>query len=226
MSEIQPETLFDAAITAAEREATHVARLTLDVPDALRVAHALPGQYVLWQRKGAPRAYPMALANAPGDPFELLVKDELERFPAVGDTVRVSAPAGRGFPIDSLAGQKLLLVGTGSGVAPLMAVVRALARDRRGVARAMLLYGAKSAAHLAYVDERARLQALGIEMHVALSGADVVEGAHRGRVTAHIPPWVDAQTTVFVCGQRPMMDTVTDAVVAQGVLPERVHRNF
>jgi NAD(P)H-flavin reductase len=226
MSEKKPDPMFEAAMPVVQREAVHLVRIALTVPDEVRVAHTWPGQYLLWHPHGADKPRPMALANAPGEPFELLMKDESERFPAPGHKALVSLPGGKGFPLDTLAGRNLLLVGTGSGVAPLIAVLRALSRDRHGVQKVTLLYGAKSASHAAYVDERARLAAQGFEMLVALSGNDVVEGTLRGRVSAHIPSWVDENTSVFVCGQREMMDAITDAVVERGVPRARVHRNF
>jgi ferredoxin-NADP reductase len=225
MSE-RPDGMFEAKIRHVEREATHLARIALDVPDAVREGQQWPGQYLLWQPHGADQARPMALANAPGEPFELLVKDVEERFPSAGDTALVSMPAGKGFPVDTLAGRKLLLVGTGSGIAPLMGVVRALKAAPRGVDKVTLLYGAKSPSHLAYVDERHRLAAHGFDMLVALSGHDVEDGTSRGRVHAFLPTWIDANTSVFVCGQRDMMDAITGAVVERGVPADRVHRNF
>jgi len=218
-------TLFAARMPSITREATGLARISLDAPDAVRAAHTIAGQYLMWQPEGAEKPKPMALANAPGAPLELLVKDDAERFPSAGSTAQVTLPTGKGYPLDTIAGRRLLLVGTGSGIAPLVAVVRALLDDARGAKSVALLYGVKSDAHAAYADVRARARSAGFEI-VLTATAPSSSSTRKGRVTAHLPAWLDEQTSVFVCGQREMMDEVTRAVVERGVPADRVHKNF
>jgi ferredoxin-NADP reductase len=116
----------------------------------------------------------------------------------------------------------LLLIGGGSGVAPLMAIlrVRTKARDPTPV---RLLYSARRADELLY---RAELDALaaaggGFELTYTLTrGAPEGWTGEQGRIgpkmlLAHGFPAED-QPRVFVCGPTPFVEAIADALVTLG----------
>lgn len=121
---------------------------------------------------------------------------------APGAIVRLGAPAGDFVVADST--RPLLLVGAGSGITPIMAIVRDLARSARR--DALVVHAARSDADAIFGRELAAL-------------ADITPGlrviAHRGRLDAaalegYAP---DAATRdTFACGPSGFMELVTAVV--------------
>ena len=181
----------------------------------------------------AQRSY--SIASAPdGTRLELTVErlddgevspyltDELRR----GDQIELRGPVGGYFVWEPAQGGPLLLVGGGSGVVPLMAIIRtrdAVASD----AETRLLLSSRDWNDIVYRDELERLR------HDSLS---VVHTLTRSRP----PGWtgyarrVDAQMLaavgpspaqlprIFVCGPTPFVGAVAEALVQLGHEPHRV----
>jgi sulfhydrogenase subunit gamma (sulfur reductase) len=61
-----------------------------------------------------------------------------------GDLVALRGPFGRGFPMDLLKGQDLLLVAGGLGMAPLRSLLQAVLDDRASYGDLVLMYGARN----------------------------------------------------------------------------------
>ncbi|MFB9236505.1 ferredoxin reductase [Plantactinospora siamensis] len=211
--------------------------LVLDAPDW--PGH-LPGQHVdvrLTAPDGyrAERAYSLA-APADGDRIELTVQRVpdgevspylLDVF-AVGDPVELRGPVGGWFVWRPADPAPVLLVGGGSGIVPLMAMVRA----RRAAGSRVpfrLIYSARTAADVLYADElrRRTRDDLGLDVF-PLFTREPPEGATRpaGRIsTADLntngwPP--SFEPACFVCGPTGFVETVADILVALGHDPRRV----
>lgn len=76
---------------------------------------------------------------------------------AIGDTLEISGPYGECFYNANDTEQPILLIGTGSGLAPLLGVVRdALSRQHRGSIH--LFHGSHSAADLYFVNDLKKLE--------------------------------------------------------------------
>src|SRR6185295_11825586 len=118
--------------------------LALEAPPELVADHRLPGQYVKLEHE-AGKGY-FALANAPGDGLELLVKrgaplaDALIALPP-GEAVSISGPTGQGYPIHDHSGHDVLLFAAGSGIAPLRGVIRHILPRRNDFGAVHLYYG-------------------------------------------------------------------------------------
>ncbi len=127
-----------------------------------------PGQFInLYKEPGFSRSYSIASLPADG-----LVRLHVRRLPGgrmsgwihgelkVGDSLQISAPLGDCFYLPDRPAQPLLLIGTGSGLAPLMGILRdALAQGHVGPI--WLYHGSRDVAGLYLVDELreiARLQ--------------------------------------------------------------------
>jgi len=145
-----------------------------------------------------------------------------------GDRIELRGPIGGYFTWMPGDGGPLMLVGGGSGVAPLMAIVRARthAGDRTPV---RLLYSARTVDQLLY---RAELDALaeagdGFELVYTLTRG-ALEGwtAEQGRIDREMlaargfPP--EDRPRAFVCGPTPFVEAVADALVALGHNGERI----
>jgi ferredoxin-NADP reductase len=199
----------------------------------------LPGQHVdvrLTAEDGyqTSRSYSLA-AGADGVRLEVTVQrtaggevspflaDEL----APGDQVEVRGPLGGWFVWRPEEVGPVLLVAGGSGVVPLMAMVRA----RAGVSRApfRLVYSVRAPQDRIYASElgrRARedggLDVAYVHTRFAPDGDPRPPGRIRAEdLVAHgWPP--DFEPTCYVCGPTAFVEAVAGLLVAQGHPPERI----
>ncbi len=196
--------------------------------------HAHAGQYALVQL-GDDVARPFAIASAPGEPkIEFLLKLPADRAAVLlglarGDRVPVSAPRGPGFPLAQAQGRPLWLIGTGSGVAPLKAVVEALLPERARYADVHLLYGVRQADELAYAQRFGEWAGRGVHVVPVVSQpAPGTWDGPRGRVQDHLPAQIDgaAEAWFFLCGLPEMDREVAATLLQRGVAPDQIFRNY
>ena len=123
----------------------------------------LPGQHIaVVHPDGSRRPYSIASRPAKDYFFELHVRrvdggkvsgwlfDEV----AVGDSIQIQPPTGNFVNRNPIAEQKLLLIATGTGLAPLLPIL-ADSLERASTAQVWLFHGARQPADL-YADERLR----------------------------------------------------------------------
>jgi NAD(P)H-flavin reductase len=207
--------------------------LSLDVEGtALAEAHQRPGQYVFVTLPPHPQA-PFALANAPGrhvSRYELLLRegsllpDALLALP-LGAPVQVSRPGGPGYPLEKARGRPLLLAGTGSGISPIISVVRTLASEREAYGPMTVLYGARTSSGFAFDDELDALAERNVELVRTVSAPDAGWAGLRGYVQHHLGDEIHEGAVAFLCGQPEMVAAMTDALVERGVRREDVYLN-
>lgn len=196
-----------------------------------------PGQHVdvrLTAEDGysAQRSYSMA-TPANGNTVVLTVQnvDDGEVSPyltgilEVGEQVELRGPIGGWFVWDPADPRPVLLVAGGSGIVPLMAMVRARVRaDRATPFR--LIYSVRSAAEALYTSELRSLPG-GIDVSVHYTRA--APTGYRGRigrltendvVEAGWP--ADFAPSCFVCGPTGFVEAAADILVATGHLPPRI----
>jgi ferredoxin-NADP reductase len=221
-----PATWQDATVVAIRPETATAKTFRLRLPQPS--AHLAGQHYVL--RLTAPDGYrasrSYSVASAPDGSAEIELT--VERLPGgevsaflhdevvVGDELEVRGPIGGWFVWDG--GAPALLVGGGSGIVPLMAMLR-LARlgDRAGLAR--LLVSVRRSEDLYYAAELPGPDAT----VVYTRHAPVGHPRSPGRVAAaDLEPLVAADATVYVCGSSPFSDAVTDLLLGMGVDAGRV----
>ncbi len=134
-----------------------------------------------------------------------------------GDAIELRGPIGGAFVWEPAQGGPLLLVGGGSGVVPLLAMLRHRAEAAPDVP-ALLLYSARTAADVIARDELMRRDAgePGFRLRLALTrepGGRRIDAARIGEALADLGP--PAHT--FVCGSNPFVSAVSDLLVDAGV---------
>lgn len=197
----------------------------------------LAGQWVkLYLPGGIDRDY--SIASAPGvrgaDRIELLVtrveggpgSSALHEMP-IGTELESLGPSGLFVREDDAAALPSLFVGTGSGVAPLRAMLEAMAP---APTESVLLFGCRTPADLMFEAEwTARAAASGgaFRFEPTLSRAEAGWAGRRGYVQTHLGALLAAMpptTHVYVCGLTKMIDEVRRALKQDlGVDRRRVH---
>jgi CDP-4-dehydro-6-deoxyglucose reductase len=224
-----------ARVVARQSLTPRVVELTLGfVDEAFEWA---AGQYVFVRVPSVSSdlfAFSIANAHEPGNPeLSLAVGDGpssevLSRAP-LGFEVELEGPAG------SLTWQDApgaLLVGAGTGVTPLYALLQeALLRDQKNVP-VVLLAGARSEAEVLWSEDLLALASTSefFDFRPALSQPSDAYTGRRGRVQAHLADAVLALPSGFaayVCGSKAMVDECREALGRLGVVEPRLrHESY
>jgi ferredoxin-NADP reductase len=211
----------NASVLAVREETPTAKTYRLRLPEPRR--HLAGQHYVL--RLTAPDGYTASrsysVASAPDDTGEIeltveyLVDGEVSEFlhevVVPGDELEVRGPIGLFFvwPGDRPA----LLIGGGSGVVPLMAMLRQARRDGRADLLRVLV-SARSPADLYYADE---LPGDGVRI-VWTRTAPPADPRGAGRMTVDdVAPLVRADQDVYVCGSPAFADAATERLREAGV---------
>ncbi len=146
----------------------------------------------------------------------------------VGDKLELRGPIGGYFVWDVSLGGPLLLIAGGSGVCPLMAMLRHRAA-RESAVPSRLLYSSRSQDDVIYRSELERLGAdhTGLDVAYTLTRAQPPEwSGYRRRIDAAMlaevtwPP--DDHPLIFVCGPTPLVELVAESLVQLGHEPARI----
>ena len=186
-----------------------------------------------------------SIASAPEDAHLALTVERLEDGEVspylvddvrAGDTLELRGPIGGYFAWDAREGGPLQLVGGGSGIVPLMAMLRHRAHALAGAdlvarqqLRARLLYSSRTWDEVIYRDELVAMAnadaSLEISHTLTREQSPVAPGLRRriDRAMLEQVAWPVAERPLtFVCGPTPMVEAVANALVAIGHDPLRV----
>jgi ferredoxin-NADP reductase len=214
-------------------ETPTVRTIVLDVPGwpGHRAGQHLDVRLTAEDGYQAERSY--SIASAPGDPLAITVErledgevspyltDELR----TGDTLELRGPIGGYFVWEPGDHAPLLLIAGGSGIVPLMAMLR---HRHRATSEepVRLLYSSRSLADVIYREELDAL-ADGVEVvHTLTRERPAGWTGHAGRVDDALlaevawPP--DEEPIAFVCGPTSFVETVSSGLVELGYPARRV----
>jgi ferredoxin-NADP reductase len=229
------------ATVASVREETRRSRtLVLDIPQwpGHRAGQHVDVRLVAEDGYQAQRSY--SIASAPESPrVELTIErlDDGEVSPYLcdvlqpGDGLELRGPIGGYFVWEIALGGPLLLVAGGSGIVPLMAMLRhhaAATADARARSPARLLYSARSADDIIYARELARLgETDEVDVQYTLTRTAPADWTgHRRRIDRALleqVAWPAGNgARAFVCGPTPLVEHVATLLVELGYDPPRV----
>jgi ferredoxin-NADP reductase len=218
------------------RETAHACTIVFDVPGwpGHRAGQHVDVRLTAEDGYQAERSY--SIASAPEDPqLSLTIEriDDGEVSPYLadelrpGDELELRGPIGGPFTWDAAQGGPLLLLAGGSGLVPLMAMLRHHEAAGSHV-DARLLVSARRLDDLLFRDELMRhAQRAGVSVQVTLTREqpDGWDG-HAGRIDAPmltaLGPPPDAQPHAYVCGPTPFVEHAADLLVALGHDPAAV----
>ncbi len=216
-----------ATVTEIRQETPRVKSLRIALP--VWIAH-LPGQHYE-VRLTAPDGYraqrSYSIASSPLDEGEIELGVErlddgevstyLHDVLREGDELEVRGPFASYFVWRGES--PALLLGGGSGVVPLMAMLRHKRRAMPQLAM-RLIYSARTAAEVIYVDE------LGADAILALTRSAPEDWrGHRGRIDESViaalePTFLEG--VAFVCGSNGFVESAAQLLLTAGFAPERI----
>ena len=193
---------LELAIESIKQYASGFLHIVLVQPDGGAIPPMAPGQFVevAVDRADVLLNRPFSIFNRTERELELLVAPIGRATRALcsykaGDTLRVIGPLGKGFSTDIAAGEKVLLIGGGVGIAPLYYQLRTLLE--KGV-KAEVLYGMRTKPD---AELMAKFEALA-PLHVCTDDGSF--GFH-GLVTQHPVMAAKGYDFMQICGPKPMM---------------------
>jgi len=220
--------LREARVVEVRRETPSAVTVVLedDEPFDFR-----PGQFftLVADVGGRSERRPYSASSVPGSPrLELTVKQVgggrfstyVHRRLAVGDRLLVRGPSGS-FHVDS--GREVVLIAAGSGMTPMMSMIRTLLAEPAGP-RISLLYSNHSAEETIFATDLDRLAA---EHPVRFSVTHVLTSRDGRLDVTGVRRWVtglDASLGAgfYLCGPEPLMATVRRALEELGIPDHRV----
>lgn len=217
-----------ARIVSIDRLASDIVSVVLKTPPTSPMRF-VAGQYVDVLADGVRRSY--SLANAPREDglLELLIKRYVGGHLSAywfdrakpNDLVRIEGPFGTFFLRDA-APANILFLATGTGIAPVKALLEELATsgDRVALPRIRVFWGNREAENFCWDPV-----ALGLDIgfHHLLSGTDANWGGKRGYVhEAAINDGFDpGDTIVYACGSSAMIASARGTLLGLGLSPKR-----
>ncbi|MGA6168266.1 2Fe-2S iron-sulfur cluster-binding protein [Amycolatopsis magusensis] len=226
--------LREVRIAEVRRETPSAVTLVLEDVERPASFDFRPGQFftLVADIDGRPVRRAYSASSAPGAPrLEVTVKQvDGGRFSAhvhrelrAGDRLSVRGPSGS-FHADPAAAHEVVLVAAGSGITPMMSVIRTLLAAPAPT-RIALLYSNRGPDEVIFADELSRLEK---EDPARLSVTHVLTREH-GRLDAtgvrgwlsELRPPEDAR--YYLCGPEALMDTVQSVLTELGVPDDRVH---
>src|SRR5690349_14184451 len=227
-----------ATVLQGVHETPHVRSLVLDVPGW--VGHRA-GQHLdvrLTAEDGYQTERSYSIASAPmGDRRVTLTVERLddgEVSPYLtdvlrpGDALEVRGPIGGWFTWRPEEGGPLLLVAGGSGIVPLMAMIRQRAAARSH-APICLLYSSRTYDEIIFREELDRSAATDEDLMVTYTLTRSQPPGWQGysrridRAMLEAVAWApEEHPMIFVCGPTPLVESVATLCVGLGYSPERV----
>ena len=236
-------TFHPLRVARVERLTTDAVAVTFEVPPQLRSAYAFqPGQHVTVRTPQAGddtrRNYSIAstrelrigVKRIPGGGFSGYA---LERM-RPGDVVDVMTPTGR-FRVqpDPAEHRRIVAVAAGSGITPILAIVRAVL-ETEPASEAVLLVQNRSVAEVMFLEELADLKDLFPDrfqlIHI-LSGeqpdielfAGRIDGDKMKRLLDTVIPQEQGVHGWYLCGPQPMVRELRGVLSGRGVPLDRIH---
>jgi ferredoxin-NADP reductase len=216
-------------------ETPRVKTIAFDVPDwpGHRAGQHVDIRLTAEDGYQAQRSY--SIASAPDSPrIELTVErlDDGEVSPYLtdelrpGDQIELRGPVGGYFVWEPSQGGPLLLVGGGSGVVPLMAMIR-LRATAGSAADTRLLFSSRSWDDVIYRTELERLEGDGLRVVHALTRSQPPGWTGYARrvdaeMLAEVGPSPAELPRVYICGPTPFVEAVAEALVQLGHEPHGV----
>ncbi|UVI36008.1 hybrid-cluster NAD(P)-dependent oxidoreductase [Brevibacterium spongiae] len=239
------ETPLDPELLTGPVEVTGITQVTRDVKTFelragwMSVVDFAPGQYVTMRipELGLERCYSISSAPFGTNIFTITVKrvaggavsTHLHDFVQVGDHLHVDGPYGL-FSTNFHQAERHLFLSAGSGITPIMAMVRSLLARQGGYGTDIaFVHSASTPVDIIFraeLEQLAEVAGVSVTILCSRDGESETWAGRRGRIDADtlaeaVPDAADRET--FVCGPGPYMDAVRPLLAEAGVPQARTH---
>jgi ferredoxin-NADP reductase len=227
-----------AAVKAIKQETLHVKSITLQLPnwEPHRAGQHYDIRLTAQDGYQAQRSYSVASEPERTGEIDLTVEKiqdgevspYLHDILAVEDRVEVRGPIGGYFVWEANLGGPLLLIAGGSGVVPLMSMLRHRAAAGSSVP-SRLLFSSRTPVDAIYADELDRLHAKMDGLEVFHTFTRVQPPGWKGyarridrEMLAEVVKPLGKSPQVFICGPTALVEATANALVQTGIPPGRV----
>jgi sulfhydrogenase subunit gamma (sulfur reductase) len=195
----------------------------------------ITGQFVTLFMPDEEKGAFFAISSSPeeNESLEFLVKKSAgigEKLVGLktGETLFLEGPLGKGFPIDRYKGRHLLLIGVGTGVAPLRSVYRSITHRRSDFRYVHLYYGALTPSHFCYREEIRELRKKDIQVFLTVTTPDSEWAGRTGFVQSHFAEAIpDPEKCIaLLVGMKEMVDQSRAELIRIGLKPEQILLNY
>src|SRR5579872_4470422 len=227
LTAVGPMTPRPFRVVERHRETRDTWTLELE-PVAGEQLEALPGQFTMLYAFGVGEA-PISISGRSGGRLVHTVRAVGAVSEAIcaarpGTVLGVRGPFGNAWPLEEIAGDDLVIVAGGIGLAPLRGAVYGAIDRRDSLGEVAVLYGSRTPRDLLFVRELDRWRQAGLEVEVTV---DAAGPDWRGKVgvvgklvaSARFDP--DA-ATCLLCGPEVMMRYTALALLERGVAAARI----
>jgi len=192
-----------------------------------------PGQFLMVSLPHCGEA-PISFSSSPARPgtFQLSVRRAGKLTAAMhalgsGDRIGLRGPYGRPFPMENLAGQDLLFVAGGIGLAPLRSVIATCFAEREKYGRITVLYGSRTPSDIAFLADLERwARSADCDCRLTVDAVEEGDGwAGPVGVVTHLleqAAVAPGSSTALVCGPPLMIRVIVNALSARGFADERI----
>lgn len=241
-----PRTFYPLRVAEIRRETDDTVSVALDIPaDLADEFQFLPGQFLSFRIDGhdgkpVDRSYSICSGLDDGE-LRIVVKrlaggvfgEHAHTAMKVGDSLNVLRPLGRfTTALDPAHAKSYLAVASGSGIAPVMSLVRSIL-GREPASRVTLVYGNRGPGSVIFREELSDLKdryLTRLQIIHVFSREDQATPLFNGRISVDklralgkelidIPSYDEA----FVCGPEPMTLEAREALIELGVSADHVH---
>ncbi|HDI31807.1 MAG TPA: oxidoreductase [Thermofilum sp.] len=139
------------------------------------------------------------------------------------EEVGIRGPFGRGWPLEDMKGENLLIIAGGIGIAPLKPLIEYVINERNLFGDVTLLYGARTPKDIVYKKELEGWKNY-IDVHLTVDKADEKWRGRTGVVTVLLEDVKvnPSETYSLQCGPPIMMHFVTKKLIEMGFQHERI----
>jgi NAD(P)H-flavin reductase len=218
-------------VQKVRRETSDTYTLDLARPEGAANFPFAPGQFNMLYAFGVGEA-PISISGDPADPRTLVhtVRDVGRVTHAIcrsqkGEALGVRGPYGAPWPVAAAAGNDVIIVAGGLGLAPLRPAIYHLLRERPRYGNVELIYGARTPGDLLFRRELERWRGrFDLRVHVTVDSAANDWRGNVGVVTKVIERarFDPGSTTALVCGPGIMMRFTVLELLSRGLKPEQV----
>lgn len=222
-----------ATVVARTQESPSIFTLQLRLDDAAAQAafRFAPGQFNMLYLYGVGEV-PISIMSDPGDRSGIghtiralgRVTQGLAALQP-GDKVGLRGPFGRGWPLQEVGGNDIVLVTGGLGCAPVVSVIHYILKRRERYGKLVIIQGVKHTEDLIWREQYDRwAQMPNTQVLVAASQGGAKWPWHVGHVTEllSLAQFNPSRATAMMCGPEGMMRTAADTLLQRGLPPSRL----